>query len=944
MKTQLMKERGSIFDDIQPPEFEERRVVSKPPRPSLTDDMPAEDIRPRQVLAAGDTNGSSRCYALEQAYVHDVYAQIARECGACSPVRSHIKEFIFEELEYGSLLMDIGCGDGKYLNINSGVFTLGMERCQDWFSNLNESQTNRTSNQNSAMSRGDFLLGDVLNIPVRDEFFDGALCCGVLHHISTFERRVFALREIGRLLKVGGKILITVWAFEGRELGSQDVLIKWNSTKPNPRRQPKGRHSDTSDSESDDDCTTTSSCSTTTANYVNRRAAYESCNSPTAEFGTCYSFVKRALQKFNLAPATFTHSSRRPSKTNSTNKEVNCPVSSAFDDMPIELRNIDENAPINTQYQNGGSKRSSLVGSVNNKATAADVPATILNDVNVQKRRLSRTDSIKEHYGSFMSLIKEHILPKNNSKAKSSEKSPSKRMGNGLLQHRFSLPVVASFRRPSGLVVADRFTPIMSVTKEASLEKSPSFGDEMDMDKSEPELEDLHTDSAMEETLDQVAELGLIRKVSKDVRDQATLLMISRSKKRDVFVKGLQKSLSSDSLESRHSLSKQQSIKDTESSATTTATSVSTSDSTSGGKLVAYYSMPELRSLDKWTAEDVSPNTHLRMPRNRPKLADLHPITFLDIDKTAKAKEVKRNDSEDTQAAVDEISSSILSLESRTNLELISTSPHGSITRVMKEKLQLDLPMGCHDMDMSMDSPMTHLLTAQEREDAKKSHRSLSVEYKAQISPSNRPPRRRFSASPSLYVPKTFIQMFVRQELEQNQHETHPSVDSEESFVTIIPANRSCRGSCDLMTSKNQTDNDSDGSFVDDVMMDIDDQVLSAGTTSGDDAVCENLAVNLAIAGHFSGDNTSQGSSASGSTLSTKSVSLSSTTKTPTISAASTPSPPANLHRFFHLFRCGELEELIESNVDNLCVVRSYYSEHATSWCVVAEKVQVWTI
>lgn len=47
-------------------------------------------------------------------------------------------------------------------------------------------------------------------------------------------------------------------------------------------------------------------------------------------------------------------------------------------------------------------------------------------------------------------------------------------------------------------------------------------------------------------------------------------------------------------------------------------------------------------------------------------------------------------------------------------------------------------------------------------------------------------------------------------------------------------------------------------------------------------------------------------------------------------------------HRYYHVFREGELDQLIERYVENLHIISSYY-DHA-SWCVVAEKVQVWTI
>lgn len=47
-------------------------------------------------------------------------------------------------------------------------------------------------------------------------------------------------------------------------------------------------------------------------------------------------------------------------------------------------------------------------------------------------------------------------------------------------------------------------------------------------------------------------------------------------------------------------------------------------------------------------------------------------------------------------------------------------------------------------------------------------------------------------------------------------------------------------------------------------------------------------------------------------------------------------------HQYYHVFRQGELDQLINKYVENLHIISSYY-DHA-SWCVVAEKVQVWTI
>lgn len=63
-------------------------------------------------------------------------------------------------------------------------------------------------------------------------------------------------------------------------------------------------------------------------------------------------------------------------------------------------------------------------------------------------------------------------------------------------------------------------------------------------------------------------------------------------------------------------------------------------------------------------------------------------------------------------------------------------------------------------------------------------------------------------------------------------------------------------------------------------------------------------------------------------------------------STASLDSPSAGgsstHHRYYHVFREGELDALINHHVTSLHIVSSYYER--ASWCIVAEKVQVWTI
>ena len=47
-------------------------------------------------------------------------------------------------------------------------------------------------------------------------------------------------------------------------------------------------------------------------------------------------------------------------------------------------------------------------------------------------------------------------------------------------------------------------------------------------------------------------------------------------------------------------------------------------------------------------------------------------------------------------------------------------------------------------------------------------------------------------------------------------------------------------------------------------------------------------------------------------------------------------------HRYYHVFREGEIDHIIDKYVQHLHIISSYY-DHA-NWCIIAEKVNVWTI
>jgi tRNA (uracil-5-)-methyltransferase TRM9 len=146
----------------------------------------------------------------------------------------------------GSVGLDIGCGNGKYLTVNPNVYIIGSDRsvlpsaspvciaeplCRS--SNLVQIAYDRKLIHES-------FVADALDLPHPAGRFDFAISIAVIHHFSSPERRVASIKSILSTLKPssdgggGGKALIYVWALEQRnsrrgwdEGHSQDVFVPW---------------------------------------------------------------------------------------------------------------------------------------------------------------------------------------------------------------------------------------------------------------------------------------------------------------------------------------------------------------------------------------------------------------------------------------------------------------------------------------------------------------------------------------------------------------------------------------------------------------------------------------------------------------------------------------------------------------------------------------------
>jgi tRNA (uracil-5-)-methyltransferase TRM9 len=166
----------------------------------------------------------------ESEFVHDVYNEIAQHFSQTRYKPWPIVANFLESRNKNSIGVDIGCGNGKYLNHNSNLFIIG--------SDFSTGLINQAKNLHNNEFCNDLIVADGLNLPHNSNIFEFAISIAVIHHFANEIRRIDAIKEILRVLKKGGQALIYCWALEqeksrrGYHEGmEQDVLVPWVLTK-----------------------------------------------------------------------------------------------------------------------------------------------------------------------------------------------------------------------------------------------------------------------------------------------------------------------------------------------------------------------------------------------------------------------------------------------------------------------------------------------------------------------------------------------------------------------------------------------------------------------------------------------------------------------------------------------------------------------------------------
>ncbi|XP_077302741.1 tRNA (carboxymethyluridine(34)-5-O)-methyltransferase alkbh8 [Arctopsyche grandis] len=153
---------------------------------------------------------------IEKQHVHQVYDEIASHFDDTRiKIWPCVEKFV-QILPMGSLLVDIGCGNGKNLHIRNDIEQIGIEYSKALaeiaaWKKIFENNAEEAVNDN-IISLKQVVQGNCLYLPLRSGCADAAISIAVFHHLANEERRRSAICELIRILRPGGVALISVWA------------------------------------------------------------------------------------------------------------------------------------------------------------------------------------------------------------------------------------------------------------------------------------------------------------------------------------------------------------------------------------------------------------------------------------------------------------------------------------------------------------------------------------------------------------------------------------------------------------------------------------------------------------------------------------------------------------------------------------------------------------
>ena len=151
--------------------------------------------------------------------VEKIYNKIAKDFDRTRyKVWNRVATFL-DSLEPNTRVLEVGCGNGKNMLYRNDLQMSGIDISDEQVSICKEKGL-------------DVEKSNMTKLSFSNSEFDSIICIATYHHLDNDEERAQALKEIYRVLKKSGRVMICVWAMEQpsntkHRFTKSDELVSW---------------------------------------------------------------------------------------------------------------------------------------------------------------------------------------------------------------------------------------------------------------------------------------------------------------------------------------------------------------------------------------------------------------------------------------------------------------------------------------------------------------------------------------------------------------------------------------------------------------------------------------------------------------------------------------------------------------------------------------------
>lgn len=180
---------------------------------------------------------------MDEAYAQYLLKKTTQDYNLIADHFARTREWIWQEviplagdIWDGERVLDLGCGNGRLLELfrEKGIDYVGVDSSEKLIEIAKKKYQPAPS-----IKKGKgplfrpavrFLVANALNLPLPDNFFHKVFSLAVLHHIPSEKFRLQFLKEVRRVLREGGQLILSVWNLWSRK-ATWKLLLKYTFLK-----------------------------------------------------------------------------------------------------------------------------------------------------------------------------------------------------------------------------------------------------------------------------------------------------------------------------------------------------------------------------------------------------------------------------------------------------------------------------------------------------------------------------------------------------------------------------------------------------------------------------------------------------------------------------------------------------------------------------------------